>query len=102
MDSRSSSLDKASQSSSLTRGQACIICRRKKMRCDGARPFCGPCSLTKKPEHCEYTDRQGRTFMEVLEERLRILKTRIRELEEQQRDEPVLLHNPYPQATGML
>ncbi|KAL5512593.1 hypothetical protein ACEPAG_3246 [Sanghuangporus baumii] len=69
--------------------------RRKKMRCDGARPFCGPCSLTRNPGHCEYTDKQGRTFTEVLEERLRLLKVRIKELEERKDDAPVLLHHPY-------
>ncbi|KAL5483123.1 hypothetical protein ACEPAI_8352 [Sanghuangporus weigelae] len=69
--------------------------RRKKMRCDGARPFCGPCSLTRNPGHCEYTDKQGRTFTEVLEERLHLLKVRIKELEERKDDAPVLLHHPY-------
>ncbi|KAL5504749.1 hypothetical protein ACEPAH_7412 [Sanghuangporus vaninii] len=47
--------------------------------------------------HCEYTDKQGRTFTEVLEERLRLLKVRIKELEEQKDDAPVLLHRPYLQ-----
>ncbi|KLO17705.1 hypothetical protein SCHPADRAFT_936895 [Schizopora paradoxa] len=85
-----------SQGQHLQRGQACITCRRKKMRCDGARPFCGQCGLTRRPEDCEYTDRQGRTNTEVLEERITQLRARIQELESPSaRSQPVFLHDPY-------
>ena len=64
-------------------------------RCDGQRPYCGQCSLTRRPEDCEYTDRQGRTNTEILEEQFRQLKARIDELERQAQEAPVLLHDPY-------
>lgn len=59
--------------------------------------------MTRRPQDCEYTDRQGRTYTEILEERLNSLKTRIQELENPSRtNAPVYLHDPYagPAATS--
>ncbi|KAF9012985.1 hypothetical protein BDZ89DRAFT_1046866 [Hymenopellis radicata] len=83
----------------LLRGQACIHCRRRKMRCDGARPVCTPCSHTSTPEDCEYTDKQGRSRSEILEENIARVEARIYELEhpEAASAEPVYLHYPYLQ-----
>ena len=65
-------------------------------RCDGARPYCGQCCQTRNPEHCEYTDKQGRTQTEILEERLNQLRLRIQELENPiNRSSPIYLHYPY-------
>lgn len=72
-------------------------------RCDGARPFCGQCAQTRRPTDCEYTDKQGRTYTEVLEERLSQLKARVQELETPSLDSgPVLLHDPYAGSHGTL
>ncbi|KAH8104927.1 hypothetical protein DFH11DRAFT_1465401, partial [Phellopilus nigrolimitatus] len=41
----------------MTRGKievACDFCRKRKMRCDGARPSCRNCA--RKNEACIYTD----------------------------------------------
>ncbi|KIY63394.1 hypothetical protein CYLTODRAFT_138144 [Cylindrobasidium torrendii FP15055 ss-10] len=83
----------------LDRGQACIHCRRKKMRCDGAHPVCGPCSRTTRPTDCEYTDKQGRTRAEILEENIARVEARIFELEHPNAysHDPIYLHNPYQQ-----
>lgn len=52
--------------------------------------------MTRRPQDCEYTDKQGRTYTEVLEERLSQLKIRVQELENPaQNSAPVLLHDPY-------
>ena len=54
--------------------------------------------MTRRPEDCEYTDKQGRTYTEILEERLSQLKARLQELESPrgtQDSTPVYLHNPY-------
>ncbi|KAF8916513.1 hypothetical protein CPB85DRAFT_287571 [Mucidula mucida] len=84
----------------LQRGQACIYCRRRKMRCDGARPICGQCSRSRRPDDCQYTD-QGRSRMEILEESIARVEARIYELENPQVSEnigsPILLHQPYLQ-----
>ncbi|PAV16776.1 hypothetical protein PNOK_0839600 [Pyrrhoderma noxium] len=84
------------QNSTLLRGKACIICRRRKMKCDGARPHCSQCIKSKKAMDCEYTDNQGRPRIEVLEENIALLQARIFELENpQSSDRNVLLQNPY-------
>ncbi|TDL20023.1 hypothetical protein BD410DRAFT_791397 [Rickenella mellea] len=70
-----------SSGDSLLRGKACISCRRRKLRCNGARPTCDQCLRRASPQDCEYTDKQGRTYMEVLEERIKRLQTRIHDLE---------------------
>ncbi|KAK0438779.1 hypothetical protein EV421DRAFT_939628 [Armillaria borealis] len=77
-------------------GQACIHCRRRKMRCDGARPICGQCTRGNRSEDCQYRDSQGRTKMEILEENISRVEARIRELENpQEQGPPVLLSDPY-------
>ncbi|KAJ3761908.1 hypothetical protein EV360DRAFT_36812 [Lentinula raphanica] len=84
-------------STSLRKGQACIYCRRRKMKCDGARPICGPCRRGQRPEDCEYTDRHGQSRMEALEESIARLSARIHELENPvaPSEEPVVLRQPY-------
>ncbi|KAH8111227.1 hypothetical protein DFH11DRAFT_650954 [Phellopilus nigrolimitatus] len=80
----------------LQRGKACINCRRRKMRCDGARPVCTQCISGNRAEDCEYTDNQGRTRTAILEENIALLQARIDELENPDPTaQPVLLHDPY-------
>ncbi|KAJ3845324.1 hypothetical protein F5878DRAFT_268467 [Lentinula raphanica] len=87
-------------STSLRKGQACIYCRRRKMKCDGARPICGPCRRGQRPEDCEYTDRHGQSRMEALEESIARLSARIHELENPvaPSEEPVVLRQPYGES----
>ncbi|KAJ3988476.1 hypothetical protein F5890DRAFT_472201 [Lentinula detonsa] len=91
------SSDRFSGPTSLRKGQACIYCRRRKMRCDGARPICGQCRKGQRSEDCEYTDRQGQSRMEALEDSIARLKARIHELENPvaPKEEAVVLHQPY-------
>lgn len=64
-------------------------------KCDGARPICDQCAKTLRPQDCEYTDNQGRTRTEVLEENVARLQSRIRELEcPEEVTAPILLHEP--------
>ncbi|KAJ6489205.1 hypothetical protein C8R47DRAFT_1320282 [Mycena vitilis] len=39
-----------------TKPPTCKICRQRKVRCDGVKPACGPCSRGRKPFTCEYLD----------------------------------------------
>ncbi|KAI0343871.1 hypothetical protein BDW22DRAFT_1218263 [Trametopsis cervina] len=82
----------------LARGTACLPCRRRKMRCDGAKPSCGQCARTGRAEDCEYTaDMQGLTRTQMLEENIALLEARIRELEDPDAEgSSVRLHNPLP------
>ncbi|KAI0792128.1 hypothetical protein C8Q75DRAFT_805167 [Abortiporus biennis] len=78
---RTSSSGNAS-GNNLARGQACLPCRRKKMRCDGQKPVCGQCIRGEREDDCEYTmDVQGLTRTQMLEEEIALLETKIRELE---------------------
>ncbi|GJE98222.1 C6 transcription factor domain-containing protein [Phanerochaete sordida] len=72
----------ALSATSLARGTACLPCRRRKMRCDGGKPVCGPCVAKDRQEDCEYTgDIQGLTRTQLLEENISLLEARIRDLE---------------------
>ncbi|KAJ7063734.1 hypothetical protein C8F01DRAFT_88862 [Mycena amicta] len=64
----------------LKRGTACMNCRFLKIKCDGARPICGPCSKHPKDDECEYTDGPAR----------------LQELERPEENTPsVTLYDPY-------
>ncbi|KAJ6472282.1 hypothetical protein C8R47DRAFT_1054121 [Mycena vitilis] len=68
-------------SNSLSRGQACFSCKRRKMKCDGAKPICGQCERGRRREDCEYTQGQGRARVEILQESISKVESRIYELE---------------------
>ena len=104
--------------SNLQRGRACVHCRRRKMvsfnlnsssspfcsqpfsqRCDGVRPICGQCDRANRPDDCEYTDGQGSSRTQILEENISRLETRIHELENPaEATTSVILHQPYIQS----
>ncbi|KAI5480001.1 binuclear zinc transcription factor [Pseudohyphozyma bogoriensis] len=68
----------------LARGSACVVCRKRKLRCDGIRPACTTC---KRLNHdCRYGDPLHEKLMETNKE----LEDRIRQLE----DELELARNP--------
>jgi len=86
--------------STLPRGRACATCRRRKTKCDGAQPIYGQCLRAKKPEDCEYTVGNEPTQNQLLEERIRVLETRIQELTSPARaNANVTLHQPYQLTT---
>ncbi|KAI9508617.1 hypothetical protein F5148DRAFT_875245 [Russula earlei] len=92
----SSQSPQASSSNALQRGKACLTCRRRKMKCDGIRPVCGPCGRANRPDDCEYTDGQNRTRTQMLEDTIAQLETRIQELEHPNSTPPlVILHDPH-------
>ena len=62
----------------------------------GARPVCTPCIEAKRIEDCEYTDNQGITRTQMLEENVARLESRLRELEGGvDSDQQVVLRDPY-------
>ncbi|KAJ7292866.1 hypothetical protein C8J57DRAFT_1210567 [Mycena rebaudengoi] len=71
-------------------------------RCDGLRPVCGQCSRALRPDDCEYTDHNGRTRAELLEEEISRVERRIYELEHPAiiPKESILLHHPYQNIPG--
>lgn len=65
-------------------------------RCDGERPYCGQCIRGNRAEDCEYTDNQGRTRTQMLEETVALLQARIHDLENPRvASQSVRLHDPY-------
>ncbi|KAH9949952.1 hypothetical protein B0H21DRAFT_725428 [Amylocystis lapponica] len=72
---------RSSSTTRTPRGSACLNCRRRKLRCDSARPVCGPCVRAHRECDCEYTDGPTRSRTQVLEEEIAILEARIHELE---------------------
>lgn len=64
-------------------------------KCDGRRPYCSACIRTDRKDDCEYSDTQGRTRTEILEETLERLQARLLELENPDAARPILLADPY-------
>ncbi|KAJ7082763.1 hypothetical protein C8R44DRAFT_894678 [Mycena epipterygia] len=65
----------------LEKGKACVNCRRRKTKCDGDRPICGPCKKDSAAfGDCEYAE-NGPSSSQMLEEQISILQARIEELE---------------------
>src|ERR1700761_7636079 len=58
---------------------ACVLCRKRKLRCDGARPKCGTCSrLSHECGYDEVRKKSGpkRGYVKLLEARLRMFGSR--------------------------
>ncbi|CAK5265903.1 unnamed protein product [Mycena citricolor] len=80
----------------LQRGKACLRCRKRKMRCDGAKPACQQCSRAKKGDACEYDDGKSKTRTQILRETIVRLEHRVRELEDPEYLSPaVALFDPH-------
>lgn len=63
--------------------------------------MCGPCVRSSRIEDCEYTDAQGRSRTQLLEENIARLESRIRELENPEENiSTVTLHDPYQSPQG--
>ncbi|KIM36232.1 hypothetical protein M413DRAFT_449285 [Hebeloma cylindrosporum] len=81
----------------LPRGGACVSCRRRKMKCDAARPVCTQCERGGRSEDCEYLVGQERSTVQILEDNISRLEARIQELQNPDvaQTMPVNLHQPY-------
>jgi hypothetical protein len=67
-----------------------------RQKCDGSKPICGQCIRARRPDDCEYTDGQGRSRTQILEENISRLEARIHELEHPDESlQSVTLHDPY-------
>ncbi|KAF9232523.1 hypothetical protein BU15DRAFT_81150 [Melanogaster broomeanus] len=96
MHSANLSRDTDTPSPPLQRGKACLSCRRRKMKCDGARPICTQCFRGDRAVDCEYTDGNRRPRTLVLEEEIARLSARVQELQNPQNVAPsVELYPPY-------
>ncbi|KAH7107230.1 hypothetical protein BKA62DRAFT_649392 [Auriculariales sp. MPI-PUGE-AT-0066] len=65
----------------LMRGTACLSCRKRKMKCDAAKPACNQCTKANRPHDCEYDDGKSKSRTQVMQEKILRQEQRIRELE---------------------
>ncbi|KIK63118.1 hypothetical protein GYMLUDRAFT_481274 [Collybiopsis luxurians FD-317 M1] len=87
----------------IARGGACNNCKRRKMRCDGQRPVCGPCSRRiESLGDCEYAE-VGHTHADRLQEQIAVLEARLEALQNpfSQRD-AVTLIDPYVASSSVM
>ncbi|KAI0333191.1 hypothetical protein GY45DRAFT_1320144 [Cubamyces sp. BRFM 1775] len=74
--------------SALQRGMACLCCRKRKMKCDGARPVCSQCSKANRASECQYYEKKRTSRTQLLQAKITKLEARLRELEAEQTPEP--------------
>ncbi|CAE6516445.1 unnamed protein product [Rhizoctonia solani] len=63
----------------LPRGGACLVCRRRKQKCDATKPQCNECISAGRS--CQYEDETYRTRTQSLQDRIKELEAQIRLLE---------------------
>ncbi|KAH7097150.1 hypothetical protein BKA62DRAFT_457202 [Auriculariales sp. MPI-PUGE-AT-0066] len=76
-DSRSGSVKPVT----LGRGEACLPCRKRKLRCDAARPACERCGSLGQGSRCEYRDSRYLSAIAALEDTVQALQTRLQNIE---------------------
>ncbi|KAJ6559857.1 hypothetical protein B0H19DRAFT_1234343 [Mycena capillaripes] len=95
--------------SPLQRGpKACTNCRRRKIKCDGARPLCNQCRLRppRSKEPCQYPRPESQIIQDEsssqMIETIHTLKSRIQELEYLSIPDPtrIYLNQPYGSRQG--
>ncbi|KAH7334905.1 hypothetical protein B0J17DRAFT_93988 [Rhizoctonia solani] len=67
----------------LSRFGACLVCRRRKLRCDATQPECGRCRSTNST--CQYQDPAYRSRTRVLQDHIKELEAKIEEIKHQRR-----------------
>ncbi|CAE6433835.1 unnamed protein product [Rhizoctonia solani] len=63
----------------LDRFGACLVCRKRKLRCDGTKPECNRCRTSGCT--CQYQDPAHRSRTRVLQDRIKDIEGRIQEIE---------------------
>ncbi|THU78196.1 hypothetical protein K435DRAFT_64971 [Dendrothele bispora CBS 962.96] len=86
----------------MPRGSSCLNCRRRRIKCDAARPICNNCQRSPdKFGDCEYAA-GGPSNVEALEEQISIMENRIRELENPtQPPGSMVLQDPYAKSSSV-
>ncbi|KAI8329500.1 fungal-specific transcription factor domain-containing protein [Chlamydoabsidia padenii] len=84
--------------------QACLVCRRKKTKCDGVKPTCGNCKRLKQT--CSYGSLQRKpsarqTHINILEQRLQEMEKRLAETRERSPPTPRLSFDRQDSSTKM-
>ncbi|KDQ17337.1 hypothetical protein BOTBODRAFT_64333 [Botryobasidium botryosum FD-172 SS1] len=64
-----------------SRGNACLKCHDRKLRCDGVRPICGPCTRLARHVPCTFPTYHVKARTEILEDKIRSLEEQIARLQ---------------------
>ncbi|OOQ85002.1 nitrogen assimilation transcription factor nirA [Penicillium brasilianum] len=75
-------MDGPARSKGRKYGFACLVCRRRKVKCDGRRPTCINCARLK--ETCSYKEKSA--YTSYVSEELRAAQARVQELQRQIRE----------------
>ncbi|CAE6490311.1 unnamed protein product [Rhizoctonia solani] len=67
----------------LSRFGACLVCRKRKLRCDATQPECNRCRTT--GNKCEYQDPAYRSRTRVLQDQIKEIEAKIKEAERRRR-----------------
>ncbi|EJD07944.1 uncharacterized protein FOMMEDRAFT_164753 [Fomitiporia mediterranea MF3/22] len=88
--------------SALSHGSdpAPTLIRRRKMRCDGAKPSCAQCIRAERGDECEYDDGLTKSATQMLYERLAMLEKRFRELQAAKRPVRARRSSPCTRASS--
>ncbi|KAG8968028.1 hypothetical protein FRC03_008893 [Tulasnella sp. 419] len=73
----------------LARGNACLCCRRRKLKCDGTKPHCTPCTRGRRTSECIYEEVKVKTKTQILQSRIRELEAKVRRMEKSASSSPV-------------
>ncbi|CAE6491137.1 unnamed protein product [Rhizoctonia solani] len=65
----------------LNRGAACLECRKRKLKCDAAKPHCGACVKSSRQDRCIYEAIRNKNLADQLEERVNQLERMVERME---------------------
>ncbi|CAE6440814.1 unnamed protein product [Rhizoctonia solani] len=65
----------------LNRGAACLECRKRKLKCDAAKPYCSACVKSGRQDRCIYEAIRNKNLADQLEERVNQLERMVERME---------------------
>ncbi|CAE6377618.1 unnamed protein product [Rhizoctonia solani] len=65
----------------LNRGAACLECRKRKLKCDATKPYCGACMKSGRQDRCIYEAIRNKNLADQLEERVNQLERMVERME---------------------
>ncbi|EUC65979.1 fungal Zn(2)-cys(6) binuclear cluster domain protein [Rhizoctonia solani AG-3 Rhs1AP] len=65
----------------LNRGAACLECRKRKLKCDAIKPYCGACVKSGRQDRCIYEAIRNKNLADQLEERVNQLERMVERME---------------------
>ncbi|KAG8727105.1 hypothetical protein FRC12_022803, partial [Ceratobasidium sp. 428] len=65
----------------LNRGAACLECRKRKLKCDAAKPHCGACVKSGRESRCIYEAIRNKNLADQLEDRVNQLERMVERME---------------------